>query len=328
MLDIFKTIDDTLFKLEEIEDGAWISLVDPTTEELDFIEDELGVDRDFLRAALDEEESARLESENDQVLILVDTPYVEKTDDRIIYETLPLGIIITSNNIITICLKNSIVLDQFEKNSIRTFYTYKKYRFLYQLLYKNAQRYLLYLRQIDKMSNYIETQLHQSMKNKELMQLMDLEKSLVYITTSLKANQVVLEKILRLNIIKKYSEDEDLLEDVIIENKQAIEMANIYSGVLRGTREAFASIISNNLNIVMKLLTSITILMAIPTMFSSFFGMNLLNIPFAGSQFGFWIVLGISVVTAVLVGFVLIKKDLIWINNIKINNTWFSSVAH
>lgn len=311
MLEIFKTIDDTLFKLEEIEDGAWISLVDPTTEELDLIEDELGVDRDFLRAALDEEESARLESENDQVLILVDTPYVEKTDDRIIYETLPLGIIITDNNIITICLKNSIVLDQFEKNSIRTFYTYKKYRFLYQILYKNAQRYLLYLRQIDKMSNYIETQLHQSMKNKELMQLMDLEKSLVYITTSLKANQVVLEKILRLNVIKKYSEDEDLLEDVIIENKQAIEMANIYSGVLRGTREAFASIISNNLNIVMKLLTSITILMAIPTMFSSFYGMNLLNLPFEGSPFGFWIVLGISVLTSAIVGFVLVKKDLI-----------------
>lgn len=310
MLDIFKTIDDTLFKLEEIEDGAWINLVEPTTEELDRIEDELGVDRDFLRAALDEEESARLESENNQVLILVDTPYVEKTDDHIIYETLPLGIIITDNNIITVCLKNSIVLDQFEKNSIRTFYTYKKYRFLYQILYKNAQRYLLYLRQIDRMSNFIEKQLHESMKNKELIQLLDLEKSLVYITTSLRANQVVLEKILRINIIKKYSEDEDLLEDVIIENKQAIEMANIYSGILSGTMDAFASIISNNLNIVMKLLTSITILMAIPTMFSSFFGMNMLNMPFSASPFGFWIILGISVVTAAVVGFILMKKNL------------------
>ncbi len=310
MLDIFKSIDDTLFTLEEIEDGAWINLVDPTTEELDFIEDELSVDRDFLRAALDEEESARLETENDQVLILVDTPYVEKTDDHIIYETLPLGIIITDKNIITVCLKNSIVLDQFEKNSIRTFYTYKKYRFLYQILYKNAQRYLLYLRQIDRMSNYIEKQLHESMKNKELIQLLDLEKSLVYITTSLKANQVVLEKILRINIIKKYSEDEDLLEDVIIENKQAIEMANIYTGILSGTMDAFASIISNNLNIVMKLLTSITILMAIPNMFSSFFGMNVLNIPFAASPYGFWIVMGISVATAVVVGYVLLKKNL------------------
>ncbi len=310
MLDIFKTIDETLFTLEEIEDGAWISMVDPTSEEIAFIEEKLSVDRDFLRAALDEEETARIETENDQVLILVDTPYVEKTDDHIIYETLPLGIIITDKNIITVCLKNSIVLDQFEKNSIRTFYTYKKYRFLYQILYKNAQRYLLYLRQIDKMSNYVEKQLHQSMKNKELFQLLDLEKSLVYITTSLRANQVVLDKILRINIIKKYSEDEDLLEDVIIENKQAIEMANIYSGILSGTMDAFASIISNNLNIVMKLLTSITILMAIPSMFSGFFGMNLLNIPFENSPFGFWIVLGISVFTATVVGFILAKKDL------------------
>jgi magnesium transporter len=202
------------------------------------------------------------------------------------------------------------VLDQFEKNSIRTFVTYKKYRFLYQILYKNAQRYLLYLRQIDRMSNYIEKQLHQSMKNKELIQLLDLEKSLVYITTSLRANQVVLEKIMRINIIKKYSDDEDLLEDVIIENKQAIEMANIYSGILSGTMDAFASIISNNLNIVMKLLTSITILMAIPTMFSSFFGMNVINLPFASSPFGFWIILGISVFTATIVGFVLLKKNL------------------
>jgi len=309
MLDIFKTIDDTLFTLEEIEEGAWINLVDPTPDELDFIEDKLSVDRDFLRAALDEEESARLDTENDQVLILVDTPYVEKTDEHIIYETLPLGIIITDKNIITVCLKNSIVLDQFEKNSIRTFYTYKKYRFLYQILYKNAQRYLLYLRQIDRMSNYVEKQLHESMKNKELIQLMDLEKSLVYITTALKANQVVLEKILRINIIKKYSEDEDLLEDVIIENKQAIEMATIYSGILSGM-DAFASVISNNLNIVMKLLTSITILMAIPTMFSSFYGMNVMNLPFAASPYGFWIVLGISVLTSGIVGFVLAKKNL------------------
>lgn len=310
MLEIFKSLDETLFKLEEIEDGAWINLVNPTSEELDFIEKELSVERDFLRAALDDEESARLETEEGQVLILVDTPYVEKQDDHIIYETLPLGIIITDKNIITVCLKNSIVLDQFEKNSIRTFYTYKKYRFLYQILYKNAQRYLLYLRQIDKMSNYIEEQLHQSMKNKELIQLLDLTKSLVYINTSLKANQIVLEKILRINIIKKYSEDEDLLEDVIIENKQAIEMATIYSGILSGTMDAFASLISNNLNIVMKLLTSITILMAIPTIFSGLFGMNFANLPFSGSPYGFWIVIGMSVATAGIAGFILAKKNL------------------
>jgi len=310
MLDIFKTIDDTLFTLEEIEDGAWINLVDPTSDEIDFIEEELGVDKDFLRAALDEEESARLEVDNDQVLILVDTPYVEKIDEHIIYETLPMGIILTKSNIITVCLKNSIVLDQFEKNSIRSFTTYKKYRFLYQILYKNAQRYLLYLRQIDRMSNYVEKQLHRSMKNKEIIQLLDLEKSLVYITTALKANEIVLEKIPKTDIIKKYTDDADLLEDVMIENKQAIEMANIYSGILSIKMDAFASIISNNLNIVMKLLTSITILMAIPTMFSSFYGMNVVNIPFAQSPYGFWIVTGVSIVTAGIVGFILAKKNL------------------
>lgn len=310
MLDIFKTIGDTLFTLEEIEDGAWINLVDPTADEIDFIERELGVDRDFLKAALDEEESARLDVENDQVLILVDTPYVEKTDDHIIYETLPMGIILTKNNIVTVCLKNSIVLDQFEKNSIRSFATYKKYRFLYQILYKNAQRYLLYLRQIDRMSNYVEKQLHKSMKNKELIQLLDLEKSLVYITTALKANEIVLEKIMKIDIIKKYADDEDLLEDVIIENKQAIEMATIYSGILSGMMDAFASVISNNLNIVMKLLTTITILMAIPTMFASFYGMNVINIPLSQSPYGFWIVIGISVITSGIVGFILAKKNL------------------
>lgn len=310
MLEIFKTINDTLFKLENIEEGAWISLVNPTEEELDFVEDELNIEKDFLNAALDEEESARFDSENDQILILVDTPYVEKTDNHIIYETLPLGIIITDKNIITVCLKNSIVLDQFEKNSVRTFATFKKYRFLYQILYKNAQRYLVYLRQIDRMSDLIEKKLHQSMKNEELIQLLDLEKSLVYITTALRANQAVLEKIMRINSIKKYTEDEDLLEDVIIENKQAIEMANIYTGILSGTMDAFASIISNNLNIVMKLLTSITIMMAIPTMFSSFFGMNLTNIPFENSPFGFWIVFGISGITALIVGLLLLKKNL------------------
>lgn len=310
MLKIFKTIDSTLYTLEEIEDGAWINLVNPTEEELDLIEEELNVERDFLKAALDEEESARVEVENEQVLILVDTPSVEKTDEHIVYETLPMGIILTDKNIITICLKDSIVLDQFEKNSVRSFQTFKKYRFLYQILYRNAQRYLLYLRQIDKMSGQVEKLLHKSMKNKELIQLLDLEKSLVYITTALKANEVVLEKVLKMNAIKKYDEDSDLLEDVIIENKQAIEMANIYSGILSGMMDAFASVISNNLNIVMKILACITIVMAIPTMFASFYGMNIPNIPFASSPYAFWIVAGMSAVVAIIVSIVLYKKDM------------------
>lgn len=309
MLNIYKTIGNSLYTVDSIEDGAWINLTNPTEHELNFIIEKLNVEKDFLYAALDEEESARVETEKEQVLILVDTPSVEKTDNHIIYETLPLGIVLTNNNIITVCLKDSVVLDQFEKNSVRSFSASKKFRFLYQILYRNAQRYLLYLRQIDKMSDQVEKKLHVSMKNKELIQLLDLEKSLVYITTALKANEVVLEKILKLDIIKKFPDDADLLEDVIIENKQAIEMANIYSGILSGMMDAFASVISNNLNMVMKILASITIIMAIPTIFASFFGMNVSNIPFQRTPFGFYIVIGLSVVTSIIAGFIFQKKN-------------------
>jgi len=310
MLNIYKTIGDSLYTLDSIEDNAWINLTNPTEDELDLIVEKLNVDRDFLNAALDEEESARVDTEKDQILILVDTPAVEKTDEHIIYETLPLGIILTKSNIITVCLKDSIVLDQFEKNSVRTFSTNKKFRFIYQILYRNAQRYLLYLRQIDKMSNQVEKKLHKSMKNKELIQLLDLEKSLVYITTALKANEAVLEKILKLDIIKKFPDDKDLLDDVIVENKQAIEMANIYSGILSGMMDAFASIISNNLNIVMKVLASITIIISIPTIFASFYGMNVINIPFAESPYGFYIVIGMAALTSLVAGLIFVKKNL------------------
>ena len=310
MLNIYKTIGDSLYTLDNIEDNAWINLTNPTEDELDFIVEKLNVERDFLNAALDEEESARVDADNDQILILVDTPSVEKTDEHIIYETLPLGIILTEKNIITVCLKDSIVLDQFEKNSVRTFSTNKKFRFIYQILYRNAQRYLLYLRQIDKMSDQVEKKLHKSMKNKELIQLLDLEKSLVYITTALKANEVVLEKILKLDIIVKFPDDKDLLDDVIVENKQAIEMANIYSGILSGMMDAFASVISNNLNIVMKVLASITIIMSIPTIFASFYGMNVINIPFSSSPYGFYIVIGMSAITSLIAGLIFMKKNL------------------
>lgn len=310
MLNIYKTIDDNLFTLEEIEDGAWISLINPTVSELEFVEEELAVDIDFLKAALDEEESSRIEVEDNQLLILVDMPIVEKEEEHIVYETIPFGIILAGKNIITVCLKDSTVIDQFEKNSVKTFETSKRYRFVLQILYKISKRYLLYLKQIDKMSNQVEKQLHKSMKNTQLIKLLDLEKSLVYFTTSLKANQIVLDKLLKLDAIKLYPDDEDLLEDVIIENKQAMEMSNIYSGILSGMMDAFASVISNNLNIVMKRLTSITIVLAIPTMFASFYGMNLRNLPLDDSYNAFWIIVLISIVASLTAVIFLSKKKM------------------
>ena len=160
------------------------------------------------------------------------------------------------------------------------------------------------------MSHSIEHELHKSMKNKELIELFDLEKSLVYFTTSLRSNEMVLEKMLRLESIKKYPEDRELLEDVIIENKQAIEMANIYSNILNGTMDAFASIISNNLNIVMKTLTSITIVMSVPTMIASFYGMNVEGMPLANMPHSFFIIISMSFIISVLIAIFMIKKKL------------------
>ncbi|EOD01709.1 magnesium transporter CorA family protein [Caldisalinibacter kiritimatiensis] len=309
MLNIYKTVEGSLLELNEFEEGCWINLIKPTDEEIQSIHKNLGVEMDFLKAPLDDEESSRIEVENEQVFILVDIPIVEEYEGSYVYSTLPLGIILKGKYIITICLKENYIIQQFEQNKVRSFFTYKRTRFVLQLLYRMATRYLLYLKQIDKMSNEIERQLHRSMKNKELIQLLDLEKSLVYFSTSLRANEIVLEKLLKTDAVKLYPDDQDLLEDVIIENKQAIEMANIYSNILSGMMDAFASVISNNLNIVMKILTSITIVMAIPTMFASFYGMNV-ALPLQNSPYAFSTIVGLSVIVSVIVAVFLAKRNM------------------
>lgn len=309
MIKLMKTLDQKLVQLENYEPSIWINLTQPTETEINTISEKFNIPPEHLRAALDEEERARIEVDDDCTLILVDVPLFEVQDGSKIYTTLPLAIILANDNIITVCTKEIPLINDFVSGKVKAFFTYKKTRFILQLLYKNATYYLQYLKQIDKMSNNIEKELHKSMKNKELIQLLDLEKSLVYFTTSLRSNEIVLEKMLKLDAIKKYPEDEDLLEDVIIENKQAIEMANIYSNILSGTMDAFASVISNNLNIVMKFLTSVTIVMAIPTMIASFFGMNV-PVPLANQHFAFVIIMFISLVIASLFAFFMYRKKM------------------
>ncbi|MDO4289509.1 MAG: magnesium transporter CorA family protein [Eubacterium sp.] len=308
MINIYKTIDGKVEEIEEIEKHAWINMVNPTDEELLWVSDQMNVEEDFLRAALDEEEISRAEWDEDtnQALITIDVPTMDDSSDMVLYSTLPVGIIETHENIITVCLEEHTVIEDFAKGRVKHVFTNLKTRFIFQILYRVASRFLVYLRHINRMSTEIEKELHRSMKNKELIQLLDLEKSLVFFSTSLKANQLVLEKLQRGRIIKLYEDDKELLEDVIIEVEQAIEMSNIYSNILSGTMDAFASIISNNLNIVMKVLTAITILMAIPTMVSSFYGMNVTGLPFAN----FGSVLIVVVVLTSLVALVLYKKNM------------------
>ena len=312
MIRIFKTEDGAMHEKEEMQPGCWIALTNPTASEIIDIADTYQIDPDHLRAPLDEEERSRIEVEDEYTLILVDIPSIEERNGKDWFVTIPLAIITTKDVLITVCLEETPVLTSFMDGRVRDFHTFMKTRFILQILYKNATQFLQYLRIIDKKSEVIERKLHQSQKNEELIELLELEKSLVYFTTSLRSNEVVLEKLLRIEKIEKYPEDTDLLEDVIVENKQAIEMANIYSGILSGTMDAFASVISNNLNIVMKFLATVTIVLSIPTMIASFYGMNVNShgMPFADSPYGFAIVLGLTLLLSLFVAYIFNKKDL------------------
>ena len=307
MLTIHKTVDGKMTPMDAVEDGCWVNLVYPSEDELRTVSAILGVDPTFLRAALDEEETSRIESEDGQTLIIVDTPAMEQDETGVVYSTLPLGIIVTDKHIITVCLKETSVVRDLQDGQVRDVRTQQRTRFILNILLLVAKRYLKYLRQIDKIYNHMERKLNKSQKNEELIQLMDLEKSLVYFNTSLKANEVTLEKILRGRIVTLYEEDHDLLEDVLIEVRQAIEMAQIYSSIISGMMDAFASVISNNLNVIMKVLTSITILLTIPNIVFGFYGMNVAGLPL--DQF-FWFPLVIAVVLIAIVAVVLKKKDL------------------
>lgn len=313
MYKIVKSSDNSLDELEisALEKGSWIDAVAPSEEELQEIAAATNIQMDFLTAALDEEEKSRIEIEDDQILVLVDIPFLRSNKD---YDTLPLGIIITENHIVTVCLEPNAVTADFAAHNSRLFSTFKKTRFLFQILYKSATLYLKYIRIIIRRTDELEQHLRQSMQNSELFNLLDLQKSLTYFSTSLRGNYIILEKLLRLrsatqsqHIVKLYEEDEDLLEDVIIEYKQAVEMVEMYSHILNSMMEVFASIISNNLNLVMKFLASVTIILAIPTLISGLWGMNV-EVPFAENPYGFMIVLSVALCVSGFAGYLLWKR--------------------
>lgn len=310
MIQYFKTVDNTLSTQSLACEGVWIHLTNPSLDEISTVCRESGAQEALLQAALDEEETPRIERDDGQTLILVDIPVVEPEGTSFIYNTMPLGIVLLDNMVVTVCLEETTIISDFYLGRIRGFDTCKKTRFVLQLLYKTSAKYLQYLRQVDKASTQVEMALHKSLKNRELIQMLKLEKSLVFFSTSLKANEVVLEKLLKTKFIKRYPDDEDLLEDVIIENKQAIEMAAIYRDILSGTMDAFASVISNNLNIVMKFLAAVTIILSVPTLIASLWGMNL-DVPFGNMAGGFAIVTGFSLILTGVVTFIFWKKKML-----------------
>ena len=246
------------------------------------------------------------------MMILVNIPTVEDDSEKELYDTIPLSIFVVGKNIITVCLEETPVLTPFATGRRKDFRTSLKSRFVMQILYRTSSMFLQYLRNIDKQSDLLESRMHSSTQNRELFELLKLEKSLVYFTTALRSNEVVMEKLFRSERFKKYPEDTELLEDVIVENKQAIEMAGIYSGILGSMTDAFASVISNNLNNVMKTLAIITIVLSVPTMIFSAYGMNLASrgMPFADSPWGFVIVVVTSLILSLLVALIFVKMKM------------------
>ena len=301
-------------EIKEYKKGAWINLVNPSENEIKKVCENVQIQEDFIRDALDFEEKARIDQEDDDntILFVVDVPVTEKGEEgEVIYSTMPLGMIVVRDDFfITVSLRKNKIIEPFEKRKIKNFQTYKKTRFIFQILYLNSSFYLNYLKQINKETEIAEYILKNSMRNKELLRMLTLEKGLVYFTTSLKSNELVMEKTLRGKIIKLYEEDEEILEDAITENRQAIEMAQIYNNILSGTMDAYASIISNNLNGVMKTLTSITIILAVPTMISSFWGMNV-GLPLQDNPFGFIVMISISIILTLIVSWWLKRRDML-----------------
>lgn len=311
MIRYYKTIDTKLEKLKSFENGCWVNLIEPTQPEIKEISDMFNIDIENIKAALDEDERSRIDIEDNHTLILIDIPIDESDASSTHYSTIPLGIILLDNTIVTICTAQTKILNDFIVGHIKDFFTFKKTRFILQILYKNASYYLDYLRRINKMTIAIEKEIYKSMKNKELVQLLELEKSLIHFSTSLKANELVLNKMLRTVSIRKYPEDEDLLEDVIVENRQALEMATIYGDILSRIMDAFSAIVSNNQNNVMQFLTSITLIMSISTIVSGFFGMNVPGLPFANHPNGFWLVFLMTCVISLILTFIMSRNKLL-----------------
>ncbi len=308
MIRYYKTVNGRIRPQEELENGCWINVVNPDEREINELLTRFSLEPDFLRAALDEEESSRIETEDGTTLIIIDAPVAERDETSVTYSTLPVGILVTDTNVITVSLRENAILSEFAEGVVKGVQTSLKTQFVLHLILRVATRYLQFLKQIDKLSSSLEKQLRRSMKNKELIQLLDVQKSLVYFSTSLKADETTLEKLMRGRYIKLYEDDQDLLEDVLIEIKQAIEMSSIYLNILSGTMDAFASVISNNLNIVMKVLASITIVISIPNIIAGFYGMNVEGLPLA--QF-FWFPIVLAVALMGVVSWILHKKNML-----------------
>ena len=306
MLTIYKTTEQGLEQLDSMANGAWVKVVDPTQEEIQKLVN-WGIDVDYINYSLDFDEMPRMERDDDYTFILVRIPHRQPESD-IPYITIPLGIMIKSNFIVTICRYDKDMFKVLANGKYRLLKTAKRYRFTLYIFLETATRYLTHLREINRSTEAIEDQLQKSTRNREVLELLKYQKSLTYFATALRSNEVMMERVQRTQIFNYYEEDQDLLEDVLTENQQAIQMTNIATELLAAMMDAFASIISNNLNAVMKILAAITIIMSLPTIVSSFYGMNV-DLPFQTHPVAFWLTVGISLLFIGIAAMIFYRRD-------------------
>ncbi|MBQ6560241.1 MAG: magnesium transporter CorA family protein [Erysipelotrichaceae bacterium] len=300
MMKIYLTKDGKLETIDKPQKGCWINLVHPTEKELQEVEEKYHIESDDLRAALDEEEASRFTKEDDYTLVLVDIPSIEDKNGKNRFTTIPMGIIVANEAIITVCLESTPIL-RFNDKMSRNINTKLKTRLLLQILLEDAKLFLKYLRQINKESEQLEEKLKRSIENPVLLEMMELGRSLLYFTTSIKGNNAVLEKLNKVSAITRYEEDEDLFEDVMIESKQAGEMADTYSGVINGMMDAYSSIISNNMNVIQKFIAIAAVVISIPSMVFDAYGMNIEGVPFENSPMAFPIIVILALFASFLV---------------------------
>lgn len=313
MINIYRTDNRIISEIDQFDTGAWVKLTAPSLEECAEISDRFHMDIADVRAALDDEESSRINLEDEYTLVLVDIPSAEMRNNRHSYTTIPLGILIAEDVVITVCAEETAVLRSFVEQRVRDFSTKKQMRFTYQILYNACMVYQSLLRSIDRKRTEIEERIDQNTEDVDLIDLHELESNLVYFATSLRANGVVLDRLTRYGRLRQYSEDQELLEDVIIENRQAIEMTQIYRDIINGTRELMSTVINNRLNNVMKYLAAITIVMSIPTIISGLWGMNVGGkwMPFSSTPHGFAIICVITLLLCIVVMLWLRKKKML-----------------
>ena len=308
MLKIYKSERRLVQPLEDFETRCWIDLVNPTDDEVDTVREWSGMPEEFLKAALDEEESARVESDDGVTMYVVDSPMLVDAEEGDKYSTIPVAVIYNNRCIVTVSLQSNPVFASFRTHRTKVS-TSKPLDFLLNFMLENAKRFASLLRQIDKKSLRLQAELHKSMRNQELIELLELQNSLVYFSTSLSANTSVQGKLSR--VVQSNEDYQDLFEDVQIETRQATEMCSIYRDILKTTMDAFSSVISNNVNNVVKRLTIITILVAIPTLIAGLLGMNV-KLPWGmsgetGSPYEFWIVLGVCVLLTTICSILLVR---------------------